>query len=97
MGICIGGGGVRCPLVGLSPYPIGSDAGCVLCYRIRLFTTPWTVALQAPLSVGFSRQKYWSGLQCLPPGDLPNPGIEPESLMSLVLAGEFFTTSTTWV
>ena len=38
---------------------------------------PWTVALQAPLSMGFSRQEYWSGLPCLPPGDLPNPGTEP--------------------
>ena len=37
----------------------------------------WTIACQAPLSTGFSRQEYWSGLPCLPPGDLPNPGIEP--------------------
>ena len=41
--------------------------------------TPWTVASQAPLSMGFSRQGYWSGLQFPSPGDLPNPGIEPES------------------
>ena len=41
--------------------------------------TPWTVARQAPLSMEFSRQEYWSGLPCLPPGDLPNPGIEPRS------------------
>ena len=41
--------------------------------------TPWTVARQAPLSIGFSRQEYWSGLPCHSPGDLPNPGIEPES------------------
>ena len=41
--------------------------------------TPWTVARQAPLSMGFSRQEYWSGLPCSPPGDLPNPGIEPWS------------------
>ena len=41
--------------------------------------TPWTVALQAPLSMGFSKQEYWSGLPCLPPGHLPNPGIEPRS------------------
>ena len=58
--------------------------------------TLWTVAPQAPLSMGFSRQEYWSGLPCLPPGDLPDPGITPMSLMSLALAGEFFTTSTTW-
>ena len=41
--------------------------------------TLWTVARQAPLSTGVSRQKYWSGLPCPPPGDLPDPGIEPES------------------
>ena len=47
--------------------------------RVRLFATPWTVARQAPLSVGFSRPEYWSGLPCLPPRDLPNPGVEPRS------------------
>ena len=56
----------------------------------------WTVARQAPLSMGFSRREYWSGLPCLPPGDIPEPGIEPTSLMSPALAGGFFTTSTTW-
>ena len=50
---------------------------------VRLFVTPWTVALQAPLSVGFSRQEYWSGLPFLTPGDLPDPGFEPESLCLL--------------
>ena len=44
-----------------------------------LFATPWTVARQAPLSMGFSRQEYWSGLSFLSPGYLPNPGIEPGS------------------
>ena len=58
--------------------------------------TLWTVALQAPLSMGFSRQEYWSGLLFPSPGDLQDPGIEPVSLESLVLAGGFFTTSTTW-
>ena len=52
------------------------------------------VAHQAPLSMGFSSQEYWSGLLCPPPGVLPDPGIEPVSLMSLELAGRFFTTST---
>ena len=54
---------------------------CVLSHfsRVRICVTPWTVARQAPLSVGFSRQEYWSGLPCTPPGDLPNPRIEPES------------------
>ena len=63
---------------------------------VRLFATPWTVARQAPLSMGFSRQEHWSGLPCPPPGDPPNPGIEQASLMSPALAGGFFTTSTTW-
>ena len=46
--------------------------------------------------MGFSRQEYWSGLPCPPPGDLPNPGMEPTSLTSPTLAGGFFTTGTTW-
>ena len=55
--------------------------GCMLsCFsRVLLFVTPWTVAHQFPLSVGFSRQKYWSGLPCPPPRDLPDPGIKPAS------------------
>ena len=47
--------------------------------RVRVFETPWTVVRQAPLSMGFSRQEYWSGLPFPSPGDLPNPGIEPGS------------------
>ena len=47
--------------------------------RVRLFATPWTVVYQASLSMGFSRQEYWSGLPFPSPGDLPNPGIEPGS------------------
>ena len=68
----------------------------VLLSCVPLFGTPGTVARQAPLSVGFSRQEYWSGLLCPPPGGLPDPGIEPTSLTSPALAGGFFTTSTTW-
>ena len=56
----------------------------------------WTVAYQAPLSVGFSREEHWSGLPCPPLADLPDPGIEPASLRSSALAGRFFTTSATW-
>ena len=63
---------------------------------IQLFVTPWTVSCQAPLSMGFSRQEYWTKLPFPPPGDLPDPGIEPMSLMSPALAGGFFTTSATW-
>ena len=59
---------------------------------VRL-STPWTVACQAPLPVGFSGQEYWSGVPCPPPGDLPDPGIEPVSLMTPTLAGGLFTIS----
>ena len=55
-----------------------------------LFVTPWTVACQVPLSTGFSRQEYWSGLSFPPPEDLPDPGIELVSPASLALAGRFF-------
>ena len=65
---------------------------CVL-RRVRLFATLWTAARQALPSMGFSRQEYWSGWPCPPPGNLPNPGIE---LMSPALSGGFFTTSATW-
>ena len=70
---------------------------CVLSHfsHVQLFATPWTVACQAPLSVGFSRQEYWSGLPYPPPGDLPDLGIKPTSLMSPALAGGFFTTRAT--
>ena len=53
---------------------------------VQLFATPWTVALQAPLPVGFPRQEYWSGLPCFPPGDLPDPRIEAKSLKSPAVA-----------
>ena len=54
---------------------------CVLSHfsRVQLFGTIWTVACQACLSTGFSRQEYWNELLCPLPGDLPNPGIEPRS------------------
>ena len=55
-------------------YAVPSRFSC-----IRLFVTPWTVARQTPLSMGFSRQEYWSGLPFPSPGDIPNAGIEPES------------------
>ena len=58
-----------------------SEISCCaeLLSHVQLFATPWTVALQVPLSMGFSRQEYWSGLPCPSLGDLPNPGIEPQS------------------
>ena len=59
---------------------------------LTLCDPPWTVALQAPLSMGFSRQEYCSGLPFPTPGDLPHPGIKPASPASLALVGRFFTT-----
>ena len=68
-----------------------------MCMRVLshvwLSVTPWTVAHQALLSMGFSRQEHWSGLLFPSPGDLPDPGIEPKSLVSPALAGGFFTTA----
>ena len=67
--------------------------GCVQSLsRVRLFATQWTVARQAPLSMGLSRQEYWSGLPSSPPGDLPDPGVKPVSLFLPALAGRFIIT-----
>ena len=63
---------LACEPWGMYEYSVVSDS----------FATPWTAALQAPLSMGFSRQEYWSGLPCPPPGDHPDPGIEPGSAAS---------------
>ena len=63
--------------------------------RAQLFATPWTIACQAPLSMEFFRQEYWSALPFPSPGDLSKPGIEPASPAFLALAGRLFTTSTT--
>ena len=62
--------------------------------HVCLFVTPWTVAHQAPLYMGFSRQEYGNGLPFFPPGNLPYLGIDPVSLKSHALTGRFFTTST---
>ena len=61
--------------------------------HVPLLATLWAVARQAPLSMGFSRQEYWSGLPCPSPGDLPKPGIQPGPLKSPTLVGRFCTTS----
>ena len=61
--------------------------------HVQLFATLWIIDRQAPLSMGFSRQEYWSGLPFSSPEDLPDPGIKPESLRFPALAGGFFTTS----
>ena len=77
---------------------IQSFCVCVLSHfsHVPLFATQWTLAQQAPLSMGFSRQEYCSGLPCPPPRDLLIPGMEPVSLMSSALSGRFFTTRDTW-
>ena len=71
---------------------------CVLSHfiRVQLFVTLWTVAAQASLSMGFSRQEYESGLPLPRPGDLPDPGTDLASFISPALACRFFTTSATW-
>ena len=77
---------VLAPRPGIKPTPFVLEVltlpVCMLCL---VFLTSWIVACQAPLSMGFSRQEYWSGLPCLPPGDLPDPGIEPVSPVALPL------------
>ena len=75
-------------------YPYACMLSCFNC--VWLCVTLRSIAWQPPLSMGFSRQEYWSELPCPPPGDLPDPGIEPGSLTSPGLAGRFFTTNTTW-
>ena len=71
---------------------------CVLNHfsYVWLLVTLWIVSHQAPLSMGFSRQEYWSMFPCPLTGNLPNPRIKPGCLMSPALIGRFFTTSTTW-
>ena len=64
--------------------------------HVQLCATPWNVTCQALLSMGFSRQEYWCGVPSPSPGNLPDSGIEPRSLMRPALAGRFFTTSATW-
>ena len=88
----------RCSAASLRVWGRSNRCLCVLSHfsRVQCFVTLWTVAGQSPHSMGFSRQEYWSWLPCPPPGDLPDPWIELTSLMSAVLAGEFFTTSVTW-
>ena len=68
---------------------------CRLFSHVQLFTPLWTAAHQAPLSMGFSRQEYWSGLPCSSPGNLPDRRIKPASLAFPASAGRFFTTRTT--
>ena len=86
------------PTTARSPSPFKYAFVCVLSHfsHVQLFVTPWSIAHQALLFMGFSRQEYWSGLPCPPPGDLPDPEIELTSLTSSALIGEFFTISAIW-
>ena len=83
-----------------SLYLQGPSHGKGVCVLAQSFVSYsailWTIAHQALLSMGFSRQEYRSGLPCPPPGGLPNPGIEPVSLVSPALGGGLFITSATW-
>ena len=79
------------PSVCVTPGEYVGGCACVLCH-VRLSLAPCTVAHEAPLSMGFPRQEYWSELPFPPQGDLPHPGSEPASLGSPALAGRFFTT-----
>ena len=89
-------------LPSMGPHRVGHDwsdlaAAAAASVVSNSFVTLWTVTHQAALSVGFTRQEYWSGLSFPPLGDFPDPEIESKSFMSPALAGEFFTTSVTWV
>ena len=99
---CTGGRGVRGSLPLGPPGKPHTHYLCLYCVLVTSvisnFVQPalWTVALSAALSMAFSRQEYWSGLQCPSPEDLSNPGIKPTFFMYPALAGGFFNTRTTW-
>ena len=84
-------------LGGSIPFTTQLKLGCAQSLSlVWLFATPWPVDHQAPLSMGFSWQEYWSGLPFPPPGDLSDPGIKPMSLVAPALAGRFFITDAAW-
>ena len=80
------------PCLPYAGVPVHSCSVAQLLSCVRLFERLWTVACQVPLSMGFPKQEYWSGLPFPSPGNLPNPGIKPTSLGSPALAGGVFTT-----
>ena len=77
----------------MHPYVLFCVRVCSVVQSYLLFATLWTVAHQAPLFMGFFSQEYWSELPFPPPGDLPDPGIEPASPASLALQADFFLTA----
>ena len=90
------------PVLGFKRLLVTGECVCVcVCVQshlscVQFFEIPGTVAHYASLSMQFFSQEYWSGLPCPPPGDLPDPWIEPVAFMSPALASRFFTTNTTW-
>ena len=82
LGMCVLNSGIFCSISFFKKLVV-----CVVSHFscVRLFVNPWIVAYQAPLSMGFSQQEYWSVLLCPPPGDLPDPGMEPMSPASPAL------------
>ena len=90
--IYLAGPGLICGMMGL-------DLHCCLVTKSCLFVTPWTVARQAPLSTGFPRQEYWSGLPLPSPGDLPDPGIKlrsPALQVDFLLLSHWGNQSSLW-
>ena len=85
---------IRTPIPGFRAGFHLTDQQVLSC--VRLLATPWTVARRAPLSMGFPRQEYWRGLPFPSAGDLPKPGMKPQSLVSATVAPRFFTTSAPW-
>ena len=86
-----------CQIDNYSLRPLKHEVGvCISRSVLSDSVTTWAVARQAPMSMGVSRQEYWDWLPFPPPGNLPDPGTEPEYLVSLALAGGFFTTRATW-
>ena len=83
-------------MVTITLYTRQQKRHCCIEQSFGLCGTPWTVARQAPLSMGILQARTLEWVPCPSPGDLPNPGIEPSSLRSPALAGRFFTTYVTW-
>ena len=81
--------------IGIQEGLLGKGQSVLVAQSCPTLCNPMDCSHQIPLSMGFSRQEYWSGLPCPPPGDLPDPGIKPEALTSSALAVELFTTSAT--
>ena len=79
-----------------SGFHLGQSCSAQLLRPVRLFVTPWIVAYQAPMSMGFFRQEYWSGLPFHPPGDLPDPGIKPTSPESAAIGKRILHYWATW-